>query len=168
MQQSYAKVSGVFEALPLDRLVEDAIAMNVGALQEHEITLERRFRPAPPARVDRHKILQILINLLGNAKHAFDGTNEPDKRITISIESAGGKVRIAIADNGIGIPAENLDRIFGHGFTTRKTGHGFGLHSSALAAKEMGGTLTATSSGPGGGSTFTIELPVAPNQPTQG
>ena len=159
MQQSYAKVSGAFEFLALEELVNDAIAMNAGAFERHAVTIERRFSPAPPARVDRHKMLQILINLLRNAKHAFDEVDRPDKRITISIEPAGDAVRVAVADNGIGIPAENLDRIFGHGFTTRKSGHGFGLHSGANAAKEMGGTLTATSGGRGLGATFTIELP---------
>jgi signal transduction histidine kinase len=55
-----------------------------------------------------------------------------------------------------------LNRIFNHGFTTRQKGHGFGLHSGALAAREMGGTLTARSDGPGAGAMFTLELPLQP------
>ncbi len=161
MQQSYAKVSGVFESLAAERLIEDAIAMSFGAVDDHDIAIERRFSPAPPARVDRHKVLQILINLLRNARHAFDDVENPGKRIAISIEPAGGQVRIAVSDNGIGIPPENLNRIFGHGFTTRKGGHGFGLHSGALAAKEMGGELSMQSAGLGQGATFTLELPTA-------
>ena len=161
MQQSYAKVSGVFEMLPAERLVEDAIAMNSGAFERHGVTVERQFHPAPLARVDKHKVLQILINLLRNAKYALDDASRPDKRITISIEPAGEQVRIAVADNGIGIASENLTRIFGHGFTTRQDGHGFGLHSGANAATEMGGTLTATSAGLGHGATFTLDLPLA-------
>ena len=70
------------------------------------------------------------------------------------------RIKIAVIDNGIGIPPENLTRIFNHGFTTRKDGHGFGLHSGALAAREMGGSLTAHSDGPGQGATFTLELPL--------
>jgi two-component system NtrC family sensor kinase len=61
----------------------------------------------------------------------------------------------------VGIAPENLTRIFSHGFTTRTDGHGFGLHSAALAAQQMGGRLTAQSDGPGRGATFTLELPVA-------
>ena len=61
-------------------------------------------------------------------------------------------------DNGIGIAKENLKELFRHGFTTKKHGHGFGLHSGALAAKEMGGTLTVHSDGEGKGATFTLEL----------
>ena len=162
MQQGYAKVSGVFEDLPLDRLVEDAIAMNIAALEHHSITVERRYTHAPPARVDRHRVLQILINLIRNAKHALDEVQRPDKVITITVEPAeGGGVRVTVADNGVGIPPENLTRIFGHGFTTRKEGHGFGLHSGALAAQEMGGSLGVHSDGPGRGAAFTLELPAA-------
>ena len=143
VQQSYAKVSGVFENLPADQLVEDSIAMNIGAFERHGVVLERRFSPSPPVRVDRHRVLQILINLLRNAKYALDEVQRIDKRITITIAPANETmVRITVADNGIGILQEDLARIFGHGFTTRRDGHGFGLHSGALAAEEMGGSLT--------------------------
>ena len=167
MQQSYAKVSGVFETLPPERLVEDAIAMNTGAFERHGVVVERRFCAVPPVRVDRHKVLQILINLLGNAKYALDEVQRADKRIAVTIHATadGRCVRIEVADNGIGISPENLTRIFAHGFTTRATGHGFGLHSGALAAREIGGALTGASDGPGHGATFTLELPIAPATP---
>ena len=162
MQQSYAKVSGVFENLPADRLVEDSIAMNVGAFERHGVLLDRRFSTAPPVRVDRHRVLQILINLIRNAKYALDDAQRTDKRITISIAPADGKsVCIVVADNGIGISPENLTRVFGHGFTTRQDGHGFGLHSGALATKEMGGSLSVRSAGHGHGAAFTLTLPIA-------
>ena len=162
VQQSYAKVSGAFEDLPADQLVEDSIAMNIGAFERHGVVLERRFSPSPPVRVDRHRVLQILINLLRNAKYALDDVQRIDKRITITIAQANEMMlRIAVADNGIGISQENLARIFGHGFTTRRDGHGFGLHSGALAAKEMGGSLSAHSLGLRRGATFTLELPIA-------
>jgi len=162
VQQSYAKVSGVFEDLPADQLVEDSIAMNIGAFERHGVVLDRRFTPSPLVRVDRHRVLQILINLLRNAKYALDKVQRIDKRIIISIAPANEKmVRIAVADNGIGILQEDLARIFGHGFTTRKDGHGFGLHSGALAAEEMGGSLSVHSLGPRRGATFTLELPIA-------
>ena len=162
MQQSYAKVSGVFENLPPHVLVEDAIAMNISAFERHGIALERKFSAVEPVRVDRHKVLQILINLLRNAKYALDASNQPDKRITVSISPAGDEsVQIIIADNGIGISAENLTRVFAHGFTTKEEGHGFGLHSGALAARAMGGSLSVESPGVGKGATFTLEVPTA-------
>jgi len=162
MQQSYAKVSGVFENLPADRLVDDAIAMNIGAFQRHGVVVDRQFSPLPLVRVDRHKVLQILINLLRNAKYALDESKRPDKRITISIFAVNERsVHIVVADNGVGISPENLTRIFAHGFTTREEGHGFGLHSGALAARAMGGSLSVASAGTGHGATFTLELPIA-------
>ena len=162
MQQSYAKVSGVFEDLPPNRLVEDAIAMNVSAFQRHGVELERQFSPVALVRVDRHKVLQILINLLRNAKYALDQSNRTDKRITVSI-AAGNELsaHIVVADNGVGICAENLTRVFAHGFTTKAEGHGFGLHSGALAARAMGGSLSVGSAGVGQGAAFTLELPFA-------
>jgi signal transduction histidine kinase len=140
--------------------------MNVGAFARHGVTLERRFSPAPRVRVDRHRVLQILINLIRNAKYALDDSDRRDKILTITIESPDGRsVRVIVADNGIGIPQENLTRVFGHGFTTRKEGHGFGLHSGANAAKEMGGALSVRSDGLGHGATFILELPVADTEP---
>ena len=163
MQQSYAKVSGVFENLPAEQLVEDALAMNMGAFERHGVTVEKDFAPAPLVCVDRHKVLQILINLIRNAKYALDDAKRSDKRLTISIAAgAEQNVRVTLTDNGIGISPENLTRIFGHGFTTRRDGHGFGLHSGANAAREIGGSLTAESEGLGRGATFTLELPTAP------
>lgn len=163
MQQSYAKVSGVLEDLPAELLVEDAIAMNIGAFERHGVVLQKRFSPAPLLRVDRHKVLQILINLIRNAKYALDEVQRIDKKITISISAPDEtSVRIDVADNGIGISPENLTRIFAHGFTTKKDGHGFGLHSGSLAAKTMGGTLTVASLGLERGTTFSLTLPIAP------
>jgi C4-dicarboxylate-specific signal transduction histidine kinase len=105
-------------------------------------------------------VLQILVNLIRNAKYACDEAGRPDKRLSMRVTKGDELVRIAVRDNGIGIPPENLTRIFGHGFTTKKDGHGFGLHSGALAAKELGGSLTAHSDGVGRGATFTLELPL--------
>jgi C4-dicarboxylate-specific signal transduction histidine kinase len=162
MQQSYAKVSGVFENLPAHRLVEDAIAMNIGAFERHGVVVDRQFSTVPLVRVDRHKVLQVLINLLHNAKYALVESKRTDKRITISVLATHNRsVRIVVADNGIGISPENLTRVFAHGFTTREEGHGFGLHSGALAAHAMGGSLSVASAGTGHGATFTLELPIA-------
>jgi signal transduction histidine kinase len=99
------------------------------------------------------------MNLVRNAKYACDDGGRTDKCVTVRTHNGNGFARISVSDNGIGIAPENLTRIFEHGFTTRKEGHGFGLHSSALAATEMGGSLRVHSDGPGLGATFTIELP---------
>jgi PAS domain S-box-containing protein len=165
MQQSYSKVSGVRETLPLVELVEDALQMNGAAMERHEIKVIRDFVNTPPVEVERHKVLQILINLLRNAKYACDEGGRQDKQITLRVWKNGGNtVNVSVADNGVGIPTENLTRVFEHGFTTRKEGHGFGLHSGALAAKDLRGSLTVASDGPGRGATFTLSLPCAAEQ----
>jgi two-component system NtrC family sensor kinase len=162
MQQSYAKVSGVLESLPIALVVNDALQMNVAAFSRHGVEVVRHYEEVPPVIVDKHRVLQILINLFRNAKYALDEKPGPGaKRLNVSIGLNGNeRVKIVVRDNGIGIQPENLTRIFSHGFTTKKQGHGFGLHMGALAAKEMGGSLTAHSEGPGLGATFTLELPV--------
>ncbi len=160
MQQSYAKVSGVTETLQIADLVEDALRMNAGALTRHEVEVVREFAEVPPVTIDKHKVLQVLVNLIRNAKYACDESGRTDKRMTVRVANGEGRIKIAIIDNGVGIPAENLIRIFNHGFTTRKEGHGFGLHSGALAARELGGSLHVHSEGAGRGAMFTLELPM--------
>jgi PAS domain S-box-containing protein len=161
MQQNYAKVAGVAETLAPAELFEDALRMNAAALSRHDIEVVREFGQSPAVQVERHKVLQILINVIRNAKYALDDGPQANRRLLLRIETAGGFVRYVISDNGVGIPPENLTRIFSHGFTTRKDGHGFGLHSAALAAHEMGGRILVHSDGPGRGATFTLELPCA-------
>lgn len=162
MQQSYARVSGVMEMVPVVELVEDALRMNASSLVRHGLEVIRDYAERPVANTERHKVMQILVNLIRNAKYACDDSNRDDKKMTIRINSTEDRVRIAVIDNGVGIPAENLTRIFAHGFTTRRTGHGFGLHSGALVARELGGSLTAHSDGPGLGACFILELPLQP------
>jgi signal transduction histidine kinase len=176
MQQNYAKVSGVFENLSVTELVEDALRLNVAAFERHRIELVREFESnVPKVCVDRHKFLQILINLLRNAKHAMEHVTEHHRRMVIRVAAAPpDQVKIVVSDNGIGIPAENLTKIFNHGFTTKKDGHGFGLHSGANGAKEMGGSLAGRSDGPDKGAEFTLILPASSadrqmkQTPTQG
>jgi PAS domain S-box-containing protein len=164
MQQSYATVIGVVETLEPATLFDDALRMNTAALLRHDVRVVREFQPVPAIAVEKGKVLQILINVIRNAKYACDDGQQQygikEKVITLRIEPAPeGRVRLIVSDNGIGIARENLTRIFGHGFTTRAYGHGFGLHSAALAAQEMKGSLVAESEGLGRGATFILEIP---------
>ena len=163
MQQSYAKVSGVVEKVKVTDLVEDALRMNAGALTRHDVQVVRDYPgEIVEGNLERQKVLQILVNLIRNAKYACDDSGRPDKRLTMQVRAGNGRAQIIVVDNGVGIPAENLTRIFNHGFTTRAQGHGFGLHSGALAAKELGGSLAASSDGPGTGARFVLDLPLEP------
>lgn len=159
MQQSYAKVSGVAELIQITDLVEDALRLNAGALVRHHVEVRREYDTMPAILLDKHKVLQILVNLIRNAKYACAESDRADRQLTLRVTNDDERVRVEVIDNGVGIPPENLIRIFNHGFTTRKDGHGFGLHSGALAAKEMGGALHVRSDGLGRGAIFTLELP---------
>jgi signal transduction histidine kinase len=158
-QQTYATALPLVETLNVRDLLEDALRINQIAPGRHEISVVRKYSDTHFISGDRHKILQILINLITNAKQAMS-TSEI-RTLTLSTETGPtGEVLVSIRDTGCGIAAENMTRIFSHGFTTKKTGHGFGLHSSALAAKEMRGFLRVESGGAGQGATFTLELPL--------
>jgi signal transduction histidine kinase len=141
--------------------MEDALLINAGNLAQFGIRIKRDYADQiDEINIEKHKLLQILINLISNARHACRGSNRNDKEITLQIKQEDGKLKMSVHDNGIGIAPENLTRIFSHGFTTRKDGHGFGLHSGALAASQLGGRLTVRSDGRGCGACFTVELPL--------
>lgn len=160
-QQSYAGVSSIVEPLQITDLLEKALRMQTGTLTRHQITVVKEFAEVPVLMLDQHKVLLILINLISNAKHAMAHLVDRPRKMTLSVDVMDkGSLRVCVKDEGEGIAPENLARMFAHGFTTRKDGHGFGLHSSALAAMEMEGTLTAQSDGPGKGAIFTLEIPL--------
>jgi C4-dicarboxylate-specific signal transduction histidine kinase len=165
-QQNYGKVSGVAENVRVTDLVEDMLSIHVPELQQYGIKVEREYQTnLPEIPLDKHKVLQILLNLTANAKHACVDAGREDGRVKVRVTNGDDRVRIAVCDNGVGISPENLKKVFKHGFTTRKkTGHGFGLHSGALIARELGGTLSAQSDGPGQGAVFTLELPLKPKR----
>ena len=161
MQQTYARSSGVFEKVALSDVLQDALGITNSAIERHHITLRVESEVLPPITTDRHKVLQILLNVLRNAKEAVKASGNPDRQIAIRMLRVGdARVAIRVKDNGIGILPANLVRIFSHGFTTKKDGHGFGLHSGALAAKQIGGSLNVESEGANAGAIFTLELPI--------
>ncbi len=163
LQQLYSKTVGMVEPVSITELLKDAIRINNESLARHNIELQHHISAIPPAMLDRQKILQILLNLINNAKHSLTSSKREDKKIEISVKRDDDEhILIDVRDNGLGISKENLTRIFNYGFTTKKKGHGFGLHSGALNAKEMGGSLVAQSEGPGKGATFILELPFNP------
>lgn len=163
-QQSYAGVSGVVEAVDLSVMLDDALRLNATAFERHRIKVIKEYAPLPKVLVDKQKVLQIVVNLVKNAKEAFhDCPTQADRQVIVRTSRCDERrLKIEVIDNGIGIAAEDLTRIFSHGFTTKSTGHGFGLHSCANAASEMGGELTAQSDGRGLGAAFTLEIPFEP------
>jgi signal transduction histidine kinase len=153
-------VASVAEAVAPAALLDDALRMSADALARHGVTVRRDVEPMPAVPLDRHRTLMILLNLVSNAKYAMDGRPGP-REITVAVDRpAPDRLRFCVSDTGVGIAAGELTRIFAHGYTTRRGGHGYGLHSCAIAAREMHGVLTAHSDGPGKGALFTLELPI--------
>lgn len=160
-QQAHAGASGLIEAIRIHEVVEDALRMNAGGLARHQVVMQSDMTRIPELPLDRGRVLQVLMNLVRNARQAMEAVADDRAKLMLDAEIVGDQtLRIRVADTGVGIAPENLTRVFVHGFTTKKDGHGFGLHSAAIAAREMGGTLAVHSDGPGTGATFTLELPI--------
>jgi signal transduction histidine kinase len=159
-QRSYVGAPTVSERTSLAAVIDDALDASAARHDSRsDVQLERAYEPVPDIDVDRHKLLQILSSLLDNAWEALEDATA-ERRIRVQLRGVGDRVAIDVEDSGCGIPAENLTRIFHHGFTTRKARLGFGLHASGCAAGELGGTLVANSDGPGRGARFTLTLPL--------
>lgn len=164
-QQSYAGASSLVEEVRIGDLLEDALRINAGGLDGLDVPVVRQFADVPLLMLDKHRVLLILVNLISNARYAMQRLPQARHQLTLRMDIVrDDTLQVVVSDTGEGIAAENLTRIFAHGFTTKKDGHGFGLHSCVLAAREMGGTLAAHSDGPGTGASFTLELPIRPSQ----
>ncbi|HEV7914136.1 MAG TPA: sensor histidine kinase, partial [Albitalea sp.] len=160
-QQSYAGPSSLVESVQLCDLIEDALRIDAGAVSGRDVVVMRRFSRVPELMLDKHRVLLILVNLIGNARHAMQRVPGVHHELGLAVNVVGDStLQVIVSDTGEGIASDNLTRIFAHGFTSKKDGHGFGLHSCVLAAREMGGTLKAHSDGPGLGAVFTLELPL--------
>ncbi|MBN2591762.1 MAG: PAS domain-containing sensor histidine kinase [Sedimentisphaerales bacterium] len=161
MQQEYTKVLGAEVTITIEHVIESALRINQASLKRHNIRFVKECTDLDEVNINKNSVIQILVNLIANAKNALLESDVIDKVLTIRSYNHDDKhLRIEVTDNGVGISQENLTKLFQHGFTTRKDGHGFGLHSSILAAKEMNGSLTVHSEGLGHGATFTLELPL--------
>jgi signal transduction histidine kinase len=158
MQQALARVGGVVGSVDVASVVDDALQMSELAFARHRITVVRDYREVPRITSDRHKLLQIIVNLVSNALHALK--EQTERELTVVVVARANGVVIRVRDTGVGISAAHLERVFEHGFTTRVDGHGFGLHASANSAQELGGSISVVSRGLGQGATFTLELPL--------
>jgi PAS domain S-box-containing protein len=165
VQQSLAKTGSLLEEALAQDLVERTLSMFRLDFETIRIRTEVEVEPGLRLQLDKQGTLQILINLIRNAIEAMTLVQGP-RRLRIRVHASDGYVSFAVEDNGCGIAPENLDYVFRHGFTTKKTGHGFGLHASTMAAKAMGGSLRAESEGLGRGARFILSLPQNPARPT--
>jgi PAS domain S-box-containing protein len=155
----------IWEPVSFQDLMEQALAIHRQAFASHRYEIEQCYSHIPQGMCDRHQVLQIVVNLISNAKNAMDAMPSKAHRLTLRLglaEDHAGFVRFQVSDTGVGIAAEHLPRLFTQGFTTRPNGHGIGLHSASLAAKNLGGSLQGQSEGQGQGAVFTLDLPLKP------
>ena len=155
----------MWESLRFRNLMEQALAISRPTLDQQGCEIVERYDEDLEGYCDLHLVLQILVNLVSNAQHAMEAAPDKPHRLTLHVGVAPdrpGFVRFEVSDTGVGIAAGHLHRLFTQGFTTRSNGHGIGLHSASLAAKHLGGSLSAHSEGPGCGATFRLDLPLSP------
>ncbi|GAA5520675.1 ATP-binding protein [Aliifodinibius salicampi] len=157
-QQDYAKVGRVNEEISLKEVTKDALKLQAGSIDRHNINVREDYNDTVKIPVQKSKFIHILINLFKNAKEAMEGMAPGEKNLFIRTWEDLEKVHLSITDNGDGIKKENLNSVFNHGFTTKEDGHGFGLHTCANYMTEMGGEIKAESEGKGEGTTFTVSF----------
>lgn len=159
-QQRIAEGGGLREICSVEHILVEAIRLNSGSLAKHGVSIDTHLDADIEVCVDRHQILQILVNLIANAKDAMSEVLPDDRHIDISAQLEGDDVLIRVSDAGCGMTADTLAEIFEQGFTTKAGGSGIGLHSAANIAGRLGGSLSAESGGLGLGAEFTLRLPI--------
>ena len=162
IQQSYGMARSFTELVVPAEIMEDALRIDESVLTRDGVHVKREFEDLPATMIDRHRTMQILTNLISNAKEAILQNEQSSKVLELSVKKADeDHIQFEVTDDGIGIAEDQIQWIFSQGYTTRQDGHGFGLHSAANAAKEMGGSLGCRSEGLGKGATFTLEIPIS-------
>lgn len=161
-QQQFVTQSSFREPTPPCELMEGALFIsNLVLGAPDSVRIERDFEDLPDVLVEKHRVIEILVNLINNARHSLDAAQRPESLLCLRVRASTERaLLLQVSDNGVGIPAENMDKIFNHGFSTRPGGNGFGLHASINAARALGGSLEAESPGSGRGATFTLDVPV--------
>jgi signal transduction histidine kinase len=159
-QQSHAGAFGVIEVCEAGELMEDAIKFNTDSMERHKVCLTKSYGHLEPLEIERTPLIQMLVNLIKNAKESVMANPNREPEIFVSIQpETNDRVRFEVRDTGVGISQEDLTKVFSHGYTTKQDGHGFGLHASANLAREMGGQLSVLSAGVGQGATFVLQIP---------
>ncbi|MBD3616082.1 MAG: GHKL domain-containing protein [Gracilimonas sp.] len=159
-QQNYAMVGMKNELASLEGVLEDALTIFSASMERHKIEVEKDIKMTDTVSFQKVKLVHILLNLFKNSKEAIDESRSKERKIFIKLYQQNGQVFLEVSDTGPGIKKEHLGKIFNQGFTTKKKGHGFGLHSCANYMEEMGGTIEAKNREGGIGTKFILSLPV--------
>lgn len=160
-QQSFAGASKHTDQTKLSNMIDNALSLQAGSIERHCLNITKYLQETAPVIAHQSKLVHVLVNLFKNAKEAMEENHPENKNLLIETWQDRDKVCLSVTDNGHGIKAEHLQKIFTHTFTTKSDGHGFGLHSSANYMTEMGGSINVKSEGEGKGATFTLTFPAA-------
>jgi signal transduction histidine kinase/streptogramin lyase len=155
-QQNYANINLNRETLYLNHILEDTLTIFSTSLERHGITVRKEIKPTGLVEVQKTKLVHVILNLLKNAKEAMKEADVKEPVIDIKLHQVHEQVILKVSDNGKGIAAENLKKIFNQGFTTKSKGHGFGLHSSANYMKEMNAEIKVQNKPTGRGAEFIL------------
>lgn len=161
--QTMAKSVGQVEFVTLGDVLSHAMELSFQPGDAKWITIHRDYQDVPAVLVDHHQLLQILVNLLRNAKQAMRQKVQDRHDLKLCVNYQNGDeafVVMTIQDSGVGIAPEHLSKMFTRGFTTKQDGNGIGLHSSSMAIQSMGGAMHVLSEGIGKGAMFTLTFPV--------
>lgn len=144
------------QAIDLHQSLDTTLAL-IAHLTQPNIDVVRRYGELPPVSVRPNQLHQVLMNLLVNACQAMGERGT----LTLTTESYGDEIELRVTDTGVGIPTDNLQKIFDPGFTTKgpAVGTGLGLAIVYQIVTEHGGQILVDSE-PGKGSEFTVRLPV--------
>ncbi len=159
-QQKFTDAESLTEICSLNTIVEDAVMLSAGVLEENNIAIQKSFNTKPKARIQKVKLINILVNLIDNAVDAMADTSEKQRVLNLEINAENTDVLIRVIDSGNGIDEQNLPLIFNHGFTTRTKKSGCGLHDSANSMTEMNGKISAHNKTNGSGAIFTLRFPI--------
>jgi two-component system, sensor histidine kinase ChiS len=160
IQRRVATASGIDELFGIADAAEEALRLAAASAEHHGIEITCEHAQTPLVRGDRHKVLQIVVNLVKNAQEAVRAGASGHRRIAIRSRRHDDRIQLIVSDSGVGITPAVHKQLFASGFTTKPSGHGVGLHTSSLLATELGGSLTCHSDGAERGATFVLELPV--------
>jgi signal transduction histidine kinase len=155
-QQHQTRVDALVESFPLKELLEDALAL--GSIQYETSSVSIEGGENLELYQDRNKLLEILANLATNAVDAMRDSKIGGE-LKIASRLVGDQLEVTVADDGCGMPADVINKVFVHGFSTKANGHGFGLHFCVNAARQLGGDLRCESPGAGQGATFILTIP---------
>jgi len=151
---------GHYERLAMASVIAHAETLLMPELKRHGLTLRLALDDADaPVRGDRVLLEQVLVNLIHNAMHAMQ--DRPRAIIELSTVCVEQGLRVTVADQGPGIPPEQLEQVFAPFFTTKSDGLGLGLNICRTIVEAHGGFITVENR-PGGGAAFSFTLPTVP------